>query len=262
MLPGFRFLFVAIMLTLSILICGLGAAALLRVAHEDFASNPSWHAAHETAFAQQGEATGPVLAMLGVDTPTVEKSSDEVSAAAEVPEQAAVVPTPTKSEKVAALNPADSPWSEPAKPEIPVAESPARSEAAPALAYAPAPADETKIAAIEQALPPANGAAPAASEQTSAPASPDIDAAATKIATLGGPLTIAAQPPGKAAADIPDQSAIKKRLQERRVAQRRRMARARLAAQQALQLQQQALNPFAQAAIRAQPAIHAQPAIR
>src|SRR5882757_3569718 len=143
MLPGFRFLFVAIMLTLSILICGLGAAALLRVAHEDFASNPSWHAAHETAFAQQGEATGPVLAMLRVDTPTVEKSSDEVSAAAEVPEQAAVVPTPTKSEKVAALNPADSPWSEPAKPEIPVAESPARSEAAPALAYAPAPADET-----------------------------------------------------------------------------------------------------------------------
>jgi len=260
MLPGFRFLFVAIMLTLSILICGLGAAALLRVAHEDFASNPSWHAAHETTFAQQGEATGPVLAMLRVDTPTVEKSSDEVSAAAEVPEQAAVVPTPTKSEKVAALNPADSPWSEPAKPEIPVAESPARSEAAPALAYAPAPADETKIAAIEQALPPANGAAPAASEQTSAPASPDIDAAA-KIATLGGPLTIAAQPPGKAAADIPDQSAIKKRLQERRVAQRRRMARARLAAQQALQLQQ-ALNPFAQAAIRAQPAIHAQPAIR
>src|SRR6267378_907337 len=254
MLPGFRFLFVAIMLTLSILICGLGAAALLRVAHEDFASNPSWHAAHETTFAQQGEATGPVLAMLRVDTPTVEKSSDEVSAAAEVPEQAAVVPTPTKPEKVAALNPADSPWSEPAKPEIPVAESPARSEAAPALAYAPAPADETKIAAIEQALPPANGAAPAASEQTSAPASPDIDAAA-KIATLGGPLTIAAQPPGKAAADIPDQSAIKKRLQERRVAQRRRMAaRARLA-QQALQLQQQALNPFAQPAIRAQPAI-------
>jgi len=254
MLPGFRFLFVAIMLTLSTLICGLGAAALLRVAHEDFASNPSWHAAHETAFAQQGEATGPVLAMLRVDTPTVEKSSDEVSAAAEVPEQAAVVPTPTKSEKVAALNPADSPWSEPAKPEIPVAESPARSEAAPALAYAPAPADETKIAAIEQALPPANGAAPAASEQTSAPASPDIDAAA-KIATLGGPLTIAAQPPGKAAADIPDQSAIKKRLQERRVAQRRRMAaRARLA-QQALQLQQQALNPFAQPAIRAQPVI-------
>jgi len=254
MLPGFRFLFVAIMLTLSILICGLGAAALLRVAHEDFASNPSWHAAHETTFAQQGEATGPVLAMLRVDTPTVEKSSDEVSAAAEVPEQAAVVPTPTKSEKVAALNPADSPWSEPAKPEIPVAESPARSEAAPALAYAPAPADETKIAAIEQALPPANGAAPAASEQTSAPASPDIDAAA-KIATLGGPLTIAAQPPGKAAADIPDQSAIKKRLQERRVAQRRRMAaRARLA-QQALQLQQQALNPFAQPAIRAQPVI-------
>jgi hypothetical protein len=255
MLPGFRFLFAAIMLTLSILICGLGATALLRVAHEDFASSPSWRPAPETTLTQQAEASGSVLAMLRVDTPIVEKSSDEVPAA-ELLEQVGLVPTPTKPENVAALNPADSALSEPAKPDIPVAESPARSEAAPALPDAPAPADGTRIAAIEQVLPPASGPAPAVSEQTSTPASPDIDAAATKIATLGGPpITIATQPPGKAAAAIPDQSAIKKRLQELRVAQRRRMARARLAAQQALQLQQQALNPFAQPAIRAQPVI-------
>ena len=56
MLPGFRFLFAAIMLLLSILIFGLGAAALLRAAHEEFASNPSWHATPETTFAQQTEA--------------------------------------------------------------------------------------------------------------------------------------------------------------------------------------------------------------
>jgi hypothetical protein len=43
------------MLLLSILIFGLGAAALLRAAHE-FASNPSWHPTPETTFAQQTEA--------------------------------------------------------------------------------------------------------------------------------------------------------------------------------------------------------------
>jgi hypothetical protein len=45
MLPGLRFLFAAIMLSISILVFGLGAAALLRAAHEEFASNPSWRAA-------------------------------------------------------------------------------------------------------------------------------------------------------------------------------------------------------------------------
>ena len=57
MLPGFRFLFAAIVLSMSILVFGLGAAALLRAAHEQFASNPSWRAAPETSFAQQTEAT-------------------------------------------------------------------------------------------------------------------------------------------------------------------------------------------------------------
>ena len=44
MLPGFRFLLAAIILATSILIFGLGAAALLRAAHEEFASNPTWRA--------------------------------------------------------------------------------------------------------------------------------------------------------------------------------------------------------------------------
>src|ERR1700704_5270518 len=76
MLPGFRFLFVAIMLLLSILIFGLGAAALLRAAHEEFASNPSWHAPPETMFAQQGQDTPPVLAMLRGEPPPAEKAPD------------------------------------------------------------------------------------------------------------------------------------------------------------------------------------------
>src|SRR5207244_12753309 len=44
MLPGFRFLLAAIILATSILIFGLGAAALLRTAPEAFASNPTWPA--------------------------------------------------------------------------------------------------------------------------------------------------------------------------------------------------------------------------
>src|SRR5260370_38661222 len=96
MLPGFRFLFAAIMLLLSILIFGLGAAALLRGAHEEFASNPSWHVTPEATFAQQTEvprhdaprpeaarpqaarpnATRTVLAMLRTNVPAAAKSRD------------------------------------------------------------------------------------------------------------------------------------------------------------------------------------------
>jgi len=281
MLPGFRFLFAAIMLLLSILIFGLGAAALLRAAHEEFASNPSWHATPETTFAQQTEAprreaprpeaarpeaarpdgTRPVLAVLRMDAPVAEKSPDVPPAALPLAaaEQAAPLSTPAEPEKIAALKPEDSSPPEPAKPEIPVSESPAKTEAASALADAPVPADETRIAATGEAAPPANEAARAASGQTSAPASPDTDLASktdlapTKIATLDGPpVTIEAQPSVKAAGAKPDASVIQKRLQARRAAQRRRMAaRARLA-RQALQ-QQQIPNPFAPRPI--QPAI-------
>jgi hypothetical protein len=276
MLPGFRFLFTAIMLLLSILIFGLGAAALLRAAHEELASNPSWHATPETTFAQQNEAprreairpeatrpnaTRPVLAMLRMDAPVGEKSPDLPPAALPLAsaEQASPLSTPAEPERIAALKPEDSSPPEPAKPEIPVSESPAKSEAAPDLADTPAPTDETRIAATEDAVPPANEATRATSGQTSAPASPDTDLASKKIATLDGPpVTIEAQPSVKAAGAKPDASVIQKRLQARRAAQRRRMAaRARLA-RQALQ-QQQIPNPFAPRPI--QPAVQ-QPTVR
>ncbi len=59
MLPGFRFLFAAIVLSLSLLVFGLGAAALLRAAHEEFASTPSWRAPPETVFAQPSQTAPP-----------------------------------------------------------------------------------------------------------------------------------------------------------------------------------------------------------
>src|ERR1700753_729370 len=67
MLPGFRFLFGAVMFLMSILVFGFGAAALLRTAHEEFATAPAWRPAPETHFAQAPETTPATLALLRVD---------------------------------------------------------------------------------------------------------------------------------------------------------------------------------------------------
>jgi hypothetical protein len=277
MLPGFRFLFAAIVLSISLLVFGLGAAALLRAAHEEFASNPSWHAVPEAMVAQQGEATRPVLAMLRVEPRLAEpKASANVPAAAAEP--AAIAPPPAGPEQIAAPKPEEEEEAVPAeaaKPDTPVAESPAQSEAAaPAPADVPAAADDTKTAtsatahdtkivstepvATGQALPPPNEASPAtsepaqsepatletatslpaASEQAGTPASPQADVASTKIATLGGPpVTVAS---------APDKSEIEKRLRARRAAQRRRAA----ARARAARLLPQPANPFAQPSIQ------------
>src|SRR5262249_35527040 len=81
MLPGFRFLFAAIALAISILVFGLGAAALLRAAHEEFASNSSWRAAPEQPIiAQQSEPAKPVLAMLRFDPPHPAPKAPELAA--------------------------------------------------------------------------------------------------------------------------------------------------------------------------------------
>jgi len=246
MLPSFRFLFAAIMLSTSMLVFGLGAAALLRTAHEEFASNPFWQAAPETTFAQQSEGSRPVLAMLRVDPVPVEhKAPDDAPSVAAPVEPAASASVAAEPETIAALGPEHSPQPQSAQPEIPVPESPAPSEITPAQAEASA--GETKLATTENASPPANEAAPTASEQTSAPALPEPDLAMAKIAALDAPtVAVEAKPPAKAAKTIsaePDKSVIKKREQARRAAQRRRIAARARAARQAAQ---QAADPFAQ----------------
>ena len=130
MLPGFRFLFAAIVLSISILIFGLGAAALLRAAHDQFASIPSRRAlpepvfAQQPAFAPQSETPPPTLASLRVEPAIVAKPLDNAPAAAivapaEQPLEAVPVP-PVHTERLAALN--DSAPAEPAKPETAAAE--------------------------------------------------------------------------------------------------------------------------------------------
>jgi hypothetical protein len=238
MLPGFRFLFTAIMLSMSLLMFGLGAAALLRAAHEEFSSNPSWRATPEVMFAQPAETTK--LAMLRVDLPAAETMQEDAPATTAPVEQVAI--PSEEPEPIAALKPEGSPPAETAKAEtaraeVPVAEQPAPGEAMPALPEAPA--NETRVAAIAtgEVSSPENQTVTAPSEPMAAPASPDANIAATKIATLGGPpVSIDTPPPAKVSDAKPDESATKKRQQAERAAQRRRLAatRARLAAQTAV----------------------------
>src|SRR5437660_1651056 len=77
MLPGFRFLFAAIILSLSVLVFGLGAAALLRTAHEQFASIPS-RAPPEPVFAKANEPPVPTLALLRFEPPVAAREPDNV----------------------------------------------------------------------------------------------------------------------------------------------------------------------------------------
>lgn len=281
MLPGFRFLFAAIVLSMSILIFGLGAAALLRAAHEEFASTPTWRAAPETVFAQPAEATRPVLALLRVDAPVTDKASEKVpdNAPADAA-PGAITSAPAEPERIATLNPEDSPPLESAKPEnpvaeTPVAESPTQNEAARPPADAPAPvaetqaidtktietkaietgnaeakiketkAADTKVATSEETSLPTNQVEPSmASEPTGAQVSPEADTAATKIATLGGPAVAIETPrPVKTESTEPLPNVVKKRQQAKRAAQRRRLAaRARVT----VQVPPQQVNPFGQ----------------
>src|SRR5262249_26103630 len=153
MLPGIRFLLAAILLSMSILIFGLGAAALLRAAHEEVASVPT-RRMPEPVFAQQPEAPAATLAMLRVEPTAPEKPLEVAPAALEV----APVPV-VETEKLAALKVDDVAPAEAEKPEAaakpeaaPNSETAAtETPASPSAAAEPPPATETKLAALDAA---------------------------------------------------------------------------------------------------------------
>jgi hypothetical protein len=254
MLPGFRFLFAAVVLSMSILIFGLGAAALLRAAHDQFASIPSRRGLPEPVFAQQpaftqpSEAQAATLAMLRVEPPVVEKAPESPAAAvmaAPVEPAPEAVPVPAvETEKLAALRvdeptPPEAVKPETVKPELSATPEPAPPpEAALAQAGTPNAAEETKVAAVERAAPPsAPEAAPAALEPVIVPPAPESIGTVTKVATLGGPaVTVEGPATAKPKSAEADKSAIRKRLQAKRAKERRRLA-ARLARQASQQQQ-------------------------
>src|SRR5262249_29909027 len=178
MLPGFRFLLAAIVLSMSILIFGLGAAALLRAAHEEVASVPTRRVMAEPVFAQQLEAPQSTLALLRVEPVMPEKASD-ASAATLPPE-----PAPEAAPALDAVAPGETAQPEAeAKPEVATPpESAATETLAPTPAVEPA-STETKIVALETAPPPPAEAAPAAPELVAPPAMNEPSTAANIAAT-------------------------------------------------------------------------------
>jgi hypothetical protein len=286
MLPGFRFLFAAIVLSMSMLVFGLGAAALLRAAHEEFASTPSWHASPEPVFAQQTETTRPVLAMLHAEPPAAEeKAPDQAATAVTPPEQPATSTTsaepetatksaepevtarpsepevtaapaeseitrPAEPEKTAALQPENSSPPETAKPDMPVAESPPQQEPVPAQAIAPAVANEPKTttSTLDAA---SEQVAPAASE--AAPAAPEQagQPAPADLGIASAKIATLGGPPvtiEAAPAAKPTVAKHEKSNIRKRVEARRKARHRRLAlrARVMQQLSQQAPDPFGQ----------------
>jgi hypothetical protein len=179
MLPGIRFLFAAIVLSVSIAVFGFGAAALFRSAHEEFANDTAWRPAPETRFAEAEltpqPAAPPVLAMLSVDEPaktatkatTAETAKAEPLASPPAPAEA-VAPAPAESEKTAALQPTDPVPPAPAKPDLPVSASPAAepSTSANAASSETAPASPAPAIPVASETTPAAAEAPAVQDET------------------------------------------------------------------------------------------------
>ena len=85
MLPGIRFLCAAVVLAVSLVIFGMGAAALLRSAHEEFASLPNRRPLPAPVFSQQPEQT-PSLAMLRLEPRVTEAAEPVVAPVAQTSE--------------------------------------------------------------------------------------------------------------------------------------------------------------------------------
>jgi cytoskeletal protein RodZ len=243
MLPGFRFLFAAVLLTVSLVVFGLGAAALLRSAHQEFATIPTRRAA-PTVFAQPPVEAPPTLAMLRVEAPapTPETVAPPVVSVTSAAEQVPPIAAPAEPEKIA-LPETAAPLSTLAAPTVemtaPVAATPkpevaTKSEATkieerePLTTVAVAPATSVEPVA---APPPEPAVVPAPAAATEVAAGPqptatltDDDArlSSTKIAMLGGPpidTESVPLPKAKPAAE-PAKKIVKKRIvvKKRRVA--------------------------------------------
>lgn len=204
MLPGFRFVLASVLLSVSLVIFGLGAAGLLRTAHEKFANIPIRRP-------DPALMVPPALAMLRVDAPEQDSSREPVlrNAPVAVPEvapvlQAALANTLTDSDITGPVT------SDP----VSKARAEAMSGIAPVIAPPPViapvetiPAASAEVAAIapapELSAPPAS--VPVATLPDPVPATPAIEGPADKapeIAAVPAPeapvepaTTVAAEPP-------------------------------------------------------------------
>ena len=181
MLPGFRFLVAAIVFSLSLLVFGLGAAALFRAAHEQFASSSSWRTTPEgsyTSFLPPAEPPRPVIAMLRVEPPQASAPAPTSEPHTELPSTDAPAATPAASAEASDIAPAAT---------APVA--PAVTEEATVAAAPPAPAPEPIVVAAVAPTAAATdvGSAEAAAKTVAAVAAPPLQPPAPEV--------VAADPP-------------------------------------------------------------------
>ncbi|WP_431204799.1 hypothetical protein ACQ86E_07045 [Bradyrhizobium betae] len=188
MLPGFRFLFAAILLSTSILVFGLGAAALLRASHQQYVDNPSWrNGPQEQVFAQAPEPAQPVLAALRVEpaateaTPTIRDRIPSIGLPAVETGLEPMAPVTLEAKvqpelQVSAIAPA-------AEVVAPVAEAPALE---PAKSDAQAPTDTLTRADTTVSTAPARATSATEVPRTATPAlaSRVADIAVARIAAL------------------------------------------------------------------------------
>lgn len=197
MLPGFRFLFAAILVSISMLVFALGAAALLRTTHEQFANNPSWRTGpQEQMFAQASEPAEPVLAAFRAEPVATEP---EPSLRDEIPTIALPV---SNMEQAVALAPqaaaeAGAPETEARQSEPPTSALTPEDLAIAAATDSPAPAGPSAVAATT--APPATQAA-SEPPQSNTPSTPTFTGDATALAVPSDPTTSATEPPANAKA--------------------------------------------------------------
>lgn len=239
MLPGFRLLFATVVLAGAVLIFGLGAAALLRAAHEEFASLPSWRAAAPPLPARIAEPPPPTLALLRVETP--EAAPDvvkDMTSLVATAEHTAAAPESTEATKPEEM----------AVPQAVAAETPAPAiveaslQPAPAGVVAPETASPQVAAPTPQAIAP-DMAAQRPSEGAASPA-PEAEPKPATVASLPAPAKVGTTAqPGKPAAAKARQAAAKAAARRRLIAIRARAAaRARALEQQ----KPKTLDPLAQ----------------
>ena len=213
MLPGFRFLFAAILLSMSVLVFGLGAAALLRAAHEEFANIPARRAPPEPMFAQ-AERPAPDTGHGAPGTSWRRRMRWTAANATAAVEPVAEATTPAEPEMLAAVEPEDSaavmmPEPAPARQRRRKRRPRKRRQLHRGASAAGNDGHRRggKIRDVAETPAPATEAAPAEPEQTAAIATPETSVAATRIATLGGPaVTISKSASAKAADAKPDQT--------------------------------------------------------
>jgi hypothetical protein len=241
MLPGFRFLLAAILVSTSILVFGLGAAALVRASHEQYVSNPSWrNGPQEQVFVQAPEPAQPVLAALRVDpvAPVVEEArpamqdlipSIGLPAVETRPEEMAAVTLEAQPQPQVAIAPPIE--TAPLATEAPAPEPAKIQAAAPASTDTLTPADTTASIATTPPAP-VMSATDVPRTATPALASRVTDLAAARVAALDD----LARPKTKANSTAPDS-----KPQAHKPKKRHRIVR-----RPPPQPVQQALDPFGQ----------------